>query len=359
MTLELPGNAYIPQQQPICTGPTVNEHELLFLFPQGVQQQMVAIYGTIPAAALTGGASIPALIGGFNYEEFGITNTFTPTGASQRRDIPSPGALNQNVTITVDNVPSGMDAFGIVGADLSASNGDGPLAAMGLGLADAMTLGGGGPVAVNATTTPASSFPTPVTYLSLAAALFVTGTAPVGQEDALVGVVKRDGGITAGGGSVTFNTFFSAPTQTPPPAIPGTFTVNDPSSAAPNVVDVIVHRFERRIEDPPTPLPPCMGAIRENIRSSIYWEVYTRGGLTSFTLPTLPGSFPRASTTNGLFTPAATPEMDTIEWNPAFIGFGGTGLPTAPAFDFDQFVVEDFPLWLTHLAANFRTIQGP
>ena len=120
-------------------------------------------------------------------------------------------------------------------------------------------------------------------------------------------------------------------------------------------MDVIVHRIERVIDDPPIPLAPCAGS-RVDTRRSIYWEILTPGGSTSFTLPTLPGGFPRQSA-DGLIIPAVTPEDDSLSWTAAFIGLGGTGLPSAPAFDFNRFEIDELTLHVTHIASNGSDLQ--
>ena len=94
--------------------------------------------------------------------------------------------------------------------------------------------------------------------------------------------------------------------------------------------------------------PPSCPLATSIQMSETFWETYTRGSgaATTFDLPTLPPSAPRAAD-GGTFDPTATPEFDIHEWTVLSFHVG-----TRPSFDYNSLSFSAVADEATHVSLN-------
>lgn len=380
----LPGNVSFPQQDLffLPPGDDIFEKTYFMDFEVGTTQHLVATTGFIDSQTLLqfvagGNPNRIALFTQLQVEGFGIVRDFPITG-NATVDVPINIPLGTPVDVSVLRTPRGSDVFVAAAADIDASGGSGQIIASDFGfVARDQTLPQTDTLAAVPDTWPWGVSPTKV---ALAAAFYdpfsgILPLPPANLENAFSLMADRTtsfstpGGIqlesffdlmpldlnNIGGGNRTFTYPTVLDPNNPTSPIPD-FTLSQISRSWLVVPPPLADPFPGQ-HCPPTsgiadcdeafPTPPVCPLPSDVAMSEIYWEIYTPGATTdtTFDLPTLPGTAPRAAD-GGLFDPLVLPGAH--RWTALSFRAG-----LDPSFDYNNFSFGAMDNDTTHVSLNF------
>ncbi|MCZ6602742.1 MAG: Ig domain-containing protein, partial [Planctomycetota bacterium] len=382
----LPGNMSYPQQDvfSLFPGDEVREKSYFIDLEDNSTQHLAVTAGFIDGATLLGfiAGGAPTRLSLFTQlqvEGFGMVRDYTVAGPANV-DIPFTIGLGAPVDVTVLSAPRGTDVFLVAAADIDGSGGTGQIIASDFGfVARDQTL----PQSDTFTTVPDlwpwGAAPTKV---ALAAAFYdadsgILPLPPFNLEFAYSLLADRTTPFTTPGG-ILIDSFFDLMPLDNTDITGGSRTFTYPSvqdTINPNspVPHFTLSQIARYWEFAPAALPdpnpgahcpptsgpldcdelagaiPVCPAPSDEAMSEIHWEIYTPGSTasTSFTLPVLPPSAPRAAD-EGLFDPAATPQLDVRRWTALSFHVG-----LDPSLVYDRFSFGGTDNNATHVSLNY------
>jgi hypothetical protein len=352
--LVVPGNIYIPQQCAfsifICLQ-NLPEHPYTSGPIEYGSERLISLRGDAPLSALTGG-DIVAAVAQLDLNRIGVNEVIVSAPGPTTQDLDVTDPVVGNVTCTIDNPPANSDVFCVAAGDWDSLGdaglgpGEGGLFLMGFKLGDAAA---GTPFDVTSVETVdnAGTF-SGIEYVAAAIALYIDDMKagiPVGTEGGLSAIMERSGtAFDGGGGTMVFDDFFPIRVMTRAvrdyslSALPGT------TEPVPSYVKTVIRRVVSET------YTACVADDSTRTFDFDYWTIYTPGTSDTFTLPTLPGTFPRAGLPGeqqGLFNPATTAADDVINWQSLTITEG-----YSPSFAYDAMLLSDFRRYISHVTTN-------
>jgi hypothetical protein len=313
-TVAIPENLWLPMQSvgPFCLGGAIQPapwaETLKNTAATGQNESIQLVQVTVPVsnvqALLSSGGSFTDLLALLTFKNLGWNlNESVPTAPTSNRMLTAPEDYPSNVTFTYGTRPAETDVVGLIAADYSGQNGTGGLFFIGSGTHayDAT----GSTVAVANSDLNVASSPQGARRFASVAATYLTAskhpTVPANRIKGRTAVLLRGPAagaspIGSGAGSVSVNgmlgiagTSFTAP---------GTFTWENATSNG-NSPLYSVSELSLRTNSY-LPMQSCEKTNQVRSVVSTQWIVMrpfsaSCGGSECFALPTLPGSFPRAS----------------------------------------------------------------
>jgi hypothetical protein len=305
----VPGNIWAPAQTVkdfgLCIATTNEVFWTLDQIPAG-STNFVMMFGDIPVATLTANPSSTQIIEAFTPTQIGFELNHDVTGNAAGFNVALNDAFQNNFTIDFSNVPAQADLIGLNVGDYSGGDGAGSLFVLGFGIQPYNTTGTSVSV-VNSTLlgtnspSKASRIPGMVaTYL----APIGTRTVPANKQAASTTILmRRSADVVPPQGGVTRNTSNYGFLDTSGATVNGTNTTFSFTDAGD--LGTAPHYSRSNLQITRTTYLPsitCNGTTATNTQQSsrVDWQVvkpYALNctGTECFTLPTLPATFPRAS----------------------------------------------------------------
>ena len=344
---EMPTNVYVPGQveRYIIFNITVNEHRYTTVPLElgASDQHIVALAGQVPWSdvvdLMLNGGSLAGIVPLLEVQRIGLIQRASIGGDETDVPIDAGTTLDANAGCQLsDKHPSlaGSDDLCLALGDWTGGQGSGPMFIMGF----KQLAGGTGTVTTVADSGPYAG----IGYLGFGVSAYLdSSTLPPGDEwksAATSGVLDRSGNLGPGGGSLDFGQLLGIT----PLLLSGaaTYQWNDVSYSS-STVELTEHALEL-LDTSTYSIGSNCGDITVVTNRSTLWKVYTPGGTTSFTLPTLPAGWPRAAD-GGLASPGAD---QLLHWSFAAYHLG----LLAGGFDFDAGDISTLLDWVTHTSTN-------
>lgn len=388
-----------------CLGGTVEEGTWSAPLPNtaatGETEDVTLLHVRIPLADIeavtSGGAPFRSLLSATSYRGLGfMLDESVPTPPTNGRSIPVTDNYPNAFTVTYSSKPTDTDIIGFVLGDHAGSNGVGPLAVIGHKVHPWDVAGStvaipnsdldqpGGPSGMRRMAS--------ISALYLDAAEHTANPIPTHRVAAVSTVLLRGGdsapfGASGGAGSVTDFLGLAGTTAVTPGELRWENTTNNGNAPMYSRHDLVVETSEY------LPVLSCDNNNSVHQEDSVQWVVYRPFGVSCgadecYALPTLPASFPRATTATDKRSgfealvgpgtacgacPAGSACVDPDGGGgPAtsmcMSGAGTDGDPYAtqayrwrvhvydlglqPGFDFDDFTFADHEALVTHESAN-------
>ncbi len=344
-SLALPNNIFVPNQTIIIVNVPKKPYVSAPL-PFGTRR-VIALGGNIPVSALTGG-DINAAISQLSFTNI-TAQTFNIAGPGPTAHNFSVGGYDSSTACTATGAP-GTHAFCLAGMDWDGNTtpthtvGEG---ALGVFSFKASSIAGGvvNLTGVNYRSKGAGAPFNTVGHLGAVVSLNLDESAPTIPPGTASGIsvsLKRDFPSDTFTGSHAYGAMYPIRTQSQSGR---TLTLATPAGLT--GAQYVKHTLSQEVSVAYT---ACDPNDSERTSRNPLWEVYAPQATASFTLPTLPASFPRAGLGGnlpGLVDPTATADDDKIVWATTTVREGLNG-----SFDYDALRFSGFQKYGTQFTTN-------
>ncbi len=350
--VEVPGNIYIPAQCALSIGiclQTLPEHEYTTA-PLGFgPNRLVALEGTVPLDAITGGGGLASALLQLSLRQIGAQAITVAASGQTIQNLDTPTNLTSNVACSITNAPTAADAFCLAAGDWESAGagltpGAGHLFVMGFKVGDTV---GNPTLSITGVTSAAKAGAfAGIDYVGAAVATYLDAGKvgiPPGTDGGASGILNRSGSPWAAGPMV-FDNFFPIRTMT---RAGRDFSLSSLPGATHPPAHLVRHTLFQEVDET---YAACAPGSASRTRSQRLWDIYTHGAADAFALPTLPASWPRANIAGdlqGLVDPAATPEADKVVWT-SLTAYEGLNA----GFLYDAIELADYRAFVTHVTTN-------